>query len=345
MVNLVVSSPLFDTKDVGINKDVVGALSLSGADAGNYTVNSSHTAKADITPKPVTGSFTADDKVYDGNTSAVVLTRSISGEVSGETVTLVGGTATFANKNVGARQDGDAERGDSRRRRRGQLHARLGRHDAPPTSRRSRVTGSFTADDKVYDGNTVGDGPDPLDLAARSAVRRSPWSAAPRTFANKNVGDGKTVTLTGCDARRRRRGQLHARVGRHDDRRHHAEGAHRQLHRRRQGLRRQRPSATVLDPLARATISGDDGHPVGGTATFGEQERRHRQDGHVAATLSGADAGNYTLTTVATTTADITPKPITGSFTAADKVYDGNTVGDRPRPARSRVRSAATTST
>ena len=41
--------------------------------------------------------------------------------------------------------------------------------------------------------------------------------------------------------------------------------------------------------------------------------------------LSGAQAGNYELSSnAASTTADITPKSLTGSFTASNKVYDGN---------------------
>src|SRR5207244_643316 len=43
------------------------------------------------------------------------------------------------------------------------------------------------------------------------------------------------------------------------------------------------------------------------------------------ATLAGADAGDYSLSSVATTTADISAKSITGNFTAADKVYDRTT--------------------
>jgi hypothetical protein len=42
--------------------------------------------------------------------------------------------------------------------------------------------------------------------------------------------------------------------------------------------------------------------------------------------LAGADAANYTLTVGATTTADITPRPLTAAgIVAADKVYDGTT--------------------
>ena len=52
---------------MGTGKDVTGGLSLRGADAGNYTVNGSHTDKADITALGITGTFAAADKVYDGN--------------------------------------------------------------------------------------------------------------------------------------------------------------------------------------------------------------------------------------------------------------------------------------
>jgi hypothetical protein len=48
-VALTVTNPLFDTKDVGANKDVTGDLGLSGTDAVNYSVNGSHTTKAAIT--------------------------------------------------------------------------------------------------------------------------------------------------------------------------------------------------------------------------------------------------------------------------------------------------------
>lgn len=54
-----------------------------------------------ILPKNITGNFTAANKVYDGNNTAVVLTRSLNGVLGTDAVTLSGGTATFASKNVG----------------------------------------------------------------------------------------------------------------------------------------------------------------------------------------------------------------------------------------------------
>src|SRR5205823_2648387 len=54
-----------------------------------------------ITAKHITGSFTADNKQYDGNNSATVLTRSLSGTIMGDVVSLTGDTATFNDKTVG----------------------------------------------------------------------------------------------------------------------------------------------------------------------------------------------------------------------------------------------------
>ena len=75
----------------------------------------------------MTGGFTAADKVYDGNAGATVTSRSLSGAVSGDSVSLSGGTATFANKNVGNGKtvtlSGASLAGDGCP----QLHARLGR--------------------------------------------------------------------------------------------------------------------------------------------------------------------------------------------------------------------------
>src|SRR5439155_15111571 len=75
--------------------------SLTGTDAGNYVLDSVATATADITAKHITGSFTAGNKEYDGNNSATVLARSLNGTITGDVVSLTGGTATFADKTVG----------------------------------------------------------------------------------------------------------------------------------------------------------------------------------------------------------------------------------------------------
>jgi hypothetical protein len=94
----------FADKNVGIAKSVsVSGISLGGADAGNYTFNTSATALADITAKALTVSgITASNKVYDGTTNATVSTSgaSLNGLIAGDVLSL-SATGTFANKNVG----------------------------------------------------------------------------------------------------------------------------------------------------------------------------------------------------------------------------------------------------
>jgi hypothetical protein len=65
----------------------------------NYT--GSRAENFSIAAKGITGTFTASNKGYDGNDSASVTGRSLSGVETGDTVTLEGVTATFNNANVG----------------------------------------------------------------------------------------------------------------------------------------------------------------------------------------------------------------------------------------------------
>jgi hypothetical protein len=68
----------------------------------NYTLRiSSNTAKFSILPKVVTGSFTASNKVYDGNSNATVSGRTLNGVIAGDDVSLVGGIASFTDASVG----------------------------------------------------------------------------------------------------------------------------------------------------------------------------------------------------------------------------------------------------
>jgi hypothetical protein len=78
----------------------LGGAVLAGAQAGNYSLTSVAATSANITAKPVTGSFTAMNKPYDGTTVATVTGRSVT-PIAGDSLTLSGGTAAFADSNVG----------------------------------------------------------------------------------------------------------------------------------------------------------------------------------------------------------------------------------------------------
>ncbi len=80
---------------------VVGTASASYTYAGDANHSGSGDSKNfDITAKHITGTFTASNKVYDGNDSATVTGRALVGAVVGDVVSLSGGTATFNNVNV-----------------------------------------------------------------------------------------------------------------------------------------------------------------------------------------------------------------------------------------------------
>jgi len=87
----------FSDKNVADGKTVTGVgLGLSGADAGNYTVNPTDTTTANITPIALVGNITAANKVYDANNTATIVTRTLNpGVLGAEDVTYSGGTATF----------------------------------------------------------------------------------------------------------------------------------------------------------------------------------------------------------------------------------------------------------
>ena len=302
-------------------------LALSGAAAGNYSLSSdSAEATADITAKPITGSFTAEDKIYDGTTDAGVTGRSLDDTILGDAVSLTGGTATFDTKNVG--QDKTVTL----------TGAALSGTDATNYSLtsvatttasitpRDTIIGSFTVADKTYDGTTA------ATITGRSLAGTVPsddvtLTGGSATFDDKNVGTGQDRDRDRLHAQRHGRGQLRAwiRLARH--RRHHAKeitGSFAADDKTYDGD----TSATVTtgSRALSGTVSGDDVSLTGGSATF--DDRNVGVDKEVTLTgaaLSGADAGNYDLTSVATTTADITAKEITGSFAADDKTYDGDT--------------------
>lgn len=95
-------SASFATATVGTAKAVtVSGYTLSGAQAANYTVTQPAGLTANITAKPltVTGAV-ANNKVYDGTTTATITGGSLVGVIAPDVVTL-NPSGTFATANVG----------------------------------------------------------------------------------------------------------------------------------------------------------------------------------------------------------------------------------------------------
>ena len=76
----------------------VSGITVGGADAGNYTYNTTASTTADITPASLTITATGTNKVYDGLTSATVTLG--DNRISGDTLSLSYTTAAFLDKNV-----------------------------------------------------------------------------------------------------------------------------------------------------------------------------------------------------------------------------------------------------
>src|SRR5690606_15733709 len=93
----------FNSKDIGTTKSItLTEATLGGSDASNYTVSLTDvpTTTADITAKElmIAGSFSVDDKSYDGTDNATISTNTLTlqGRVPNETVNLQGLRARFS---------------------------------------------------------------------------------------------------------------------------------------------------------------------------------------------------------------------------------------------------------
>jgi len=200
------SSASFGDKNVGKAKTVtIAGIALAGTDAGNYSYDATASAKADITQASATISgLTANNKVYDALTAATVnsAAATVKGVFTGDAVTLVGGTASFADKNVGTAKAvtakgfslGGADAANYALTQPSGLTA-----DITPAS--LTATG-LTATGKVYDGTataTLSGGT--LSGVLGNDVVRAALSGA---FSDKNAGSAKSVkagaVLSGPDA-------------------------------------------------------------------------------------------------------------------------------------------------
>ena len=318
----------FDTKNAGTGKTVtVTGISIgSGADAGNYQLgNTTATATASITPKAVAPNITANDKVYDGTTAAVIATRTLTGVISPDAVTLDGGTATFANKNVGTGKTvtgtgftlGGTDAGNY------ELDPTTATTTADITTRSLAVTA--TGENKVYDGTTDATVTLQDDRIAGDLIT---LAYATATFDTKNVGTGKTVTVSGinigggADAGNYQLGNSTATTTANITSKD-LTPAITAANKTYDGT----TTATIATRTLTGIIAPDVVTLTGGTATFADKSvGTNKTVTGSGFALAGADAGNYALNpNSAATTADITTRTLVVTATGVNKVYDGTT--------------------
>jgi len=319
----------FADAKVGAAKGVtVTGYSLSGANAANYTLVQPSALTANITAKPLTVTGTTTTKQYDGNNTAPLTGATLQGVISGDAVTLANAAAgTFASSSVGS--------GISVTTSFSLLGADKDNYSvAQPTltgditKKALTVTGALAAS-KQYNGNTattVSGGTLIGVVGSENVVLNT--AAGAGSFADKSVGTGKAVTFTGYTL-------TGTAIGNY--------------------ILTQPTGVTADITAAPLTVSGAtvankeyDGTTaatISGTAlvgkigsdtvslvndavgTFAQPTPGTAIAVSTAMTLTGSDAGNYSLTQPAGLTANITAKAltITGAM-ATSRVYDGSTI-------------------
>jgi filamentous hemagglutinin family protein len=102
-VNFTRGSASFADRNVGSSKPVsIGAVALTGGDAGNYVLVTPASLSADITPASLTlTGFGANSKVYDGTTAATTTGGTLAGVLGSDNVNFTTGSASFADPNAG----------------------------------------------------------------------------------------------------------------------------------------------------------------------------------------------------------------------------------------------------
>lgn len=101
-VNFTLGNGKIANANVGNNKAVTTAITLSGASAGNYTLTQPAGLTVNITPKALTiTGVTAINRAYDGTMAVALTGGTLVGIESGDTVNFTLGSGTIANANVG----------------------------------------------------------------------------------------------------------------------------------------------------------------------------------------------------------------------------------------------------
>ena len=309
----------------------LNAATISDGNSGNnYSVTLAGNTTSTINQKAVTLTAPTVIKTYDGGltytTTAGDLTALAGSLVGSDTVTAA--TIAYADKNAGSGNKtanlnavtiSDGNSGNN-------YSVTLAGNTASTINQKALTLGGITASNKTYDGTTSATlntaGVTFSGLVGGDTVTLG--GAGVGNFADKNVGTGKTVTVSGytlggADAANYSVGQP-------------------------TGLTADITPASIsvsgitaanktYDGSTSATVNtagavftgkvGGDAVTVSTTGTFADKNVGIGKTVTLASTYGGADAGNYTFTDQANTTANITAKAVTLTAPNVSKTYDG----------------------
>ena len=198
----------FSDKNTGTGKTVtLTGATLTGAKSGNYVLSGVNTTTATITAKglTVTGAV-AQNKTYDGNTSAQITGATLVGKVGSELVELAGHTTgTFSQANVGTDIAVSTSMSLTGTDKDNYSLAQPSGLKADITGKTLTVINAVVAS-KVYDGNTNAtiSGATLSGVLAGDEGDVSLANQSSGTFASSNVGahsvNTAPMTLTGTKA-------------------------------------------------------------------------------------------------------------------------------------------------
>jgi trimeric autotransporter adhesin len=320
----------FLNKHVGSNKTVVlSGVALAGSDAGNYQLASVAPVTASITPAGITISTSDVTKTYDGTTAAAG-TAIVSGGALYGTDGLAGGAFAFDTRHAGIGNkvvtvtgvtvnDGNS----------GNNYSVTYADNTTSTINRANLVLGTSDVTKTYDGNTSAAGAAVVTGGAQLFSTDS-VSGGSFVFDSKNAGSGnKRVTVSGVTVADGNSGNNYN-VSYVDN-----------------TTSTITPKALTVSGITAASrvydqtdlaavdfsaavyaglISGDAVALGGVTGTFADKNVGTGKTVTLASGYTGADVGNYAITSQATATADITPRALTMSgLVANNKVYDGTT--------------------
>ncbi|WP_244140680.1 YDG domain-containing protein, partial [Burkholderia sp. BCC1047] len=316
----------FSDKNVGTGKSVVGSgLSLAGADAQNYDLTTTVTG-ASITPKTITASATAENKVYDATTTATIGAITLNGIINGDNIDSTATGATFADKNAGTGKVVHAT-GLGLTGNDANNYVLANDEVAHANIDRKVITATANAKDKTYDGNVTAD----LSNVKLVGIIGQDVVAADGTtgkFDTKNVGKSKSVngeglSLVGDDSGNYVLDTKHA-VATADITPKSITVTAAASDKVYDG----NTVAVLSHAYANDVVAGDDLRVAGTVGTFSDKNAgKGKSVNGSGLTLAGEDAQNYVFDNTAEVgKAAITPKTIEASAKADNKVYDGNTI-------------------
>jgi len=318
VLTITYGSASFSDKNAANGKTVtVSGISVTGTDSANYTWNASTTTTANITPTALVVSATGQNRVYNGTTTATVTLG--DNRIAGDVLTITYGSATFADKNVGTAKPITVTGINVT----GADSINYTFNNAASTSANITpfaLTVTATGQNRAYN-DTIGA---TVTLSDNRFVGDTLLvSYATGSFGDKIVGTAKPISVTGINV-----------TG--------ADSANYTWNTTASAFANITRFALTITAFAQNKVyNGNNGAVVTlgdnrfagdvlnvgyGSAVFSDKNAANGKTITVSGiTVTGADSGNYSWSSVVTTTGNITPFALAIIATAQDKPYDRTT--------------------